>query len=142
MKKLIVSIALILFVSAAGFAQNAAADQTFAKATFGVRGNCGMCKTTIEKAASGTEGIKSAVWNKEKKKMEVSFDASQTSATAIQRVVAAAGYDTEKVKANSEAYAALPACCRYDKKMEMTCSEGEKKYCAAGGKMCSKKENE
>lgn len=89
------------------------------KATFGVRGNCGMCKSTIEKAANAIEGISKADWDKEKKKMDVAFDASKTNEMAIHNAIAASGYDTEKVAANEEAYSNLPGCCQYDHDMEM-----------------------
>ena len=42
--------------------------------TFGVRGNCGMCKKTIEKAANSVDGVSKADWIKDKKMMMVSFD--------------------------------------------------------------------
>lgn len=45
-----------------------------AEISFGVRGNCGMCKTTIEKAANSVEGVAEANWDVDKKKVEVSFD--------------------------------------------------------------------
>ena len=31
--------------------------------TFGVRGNCGMCKSTIESATMSIEGVDTASWN-------------------------------------------------------------------------------
>ena len=37
-------------------------------ATFGVRGNCGMCKSTIEKAVNAIDGVAKANWDKDKKK--------------------------------------------------------------------------
>ncbi|NQY28615.1 MAG: cation transporter, partial [Flavobacteriaceae bacterium] len=42
--------------------------------SFGVRGNCGMCKATIEKAVNAVEGIVNAKWDVDKKKLDVSFD--------------------------------------------------------------------
>ena len=36
-------------------------------ASFGVRGNCGMCKTTIEKAAKSLDGVAEANWDVKKK---------------------------------------------------------------------------
>ncbi len=87
--------------------------------TFGVRGNCGMCKSTIEKAANSVEGVTKATWNKEKKMMMVSFDSSKTNILSIQKAVAASGYDTDKVQGNLDAYAKLPGCCKYDRSMEM-----------------------
>ena len=35
--------------------------------SFGVRGNCGMCKTTIEKAATSLDGVSAATWDIDKK---------------------------------------------------------------------------
>ena len=35
--------------------------------SFGVRGNCGMCKSTIEEAANSVEGVAKADWDVEKK---------------------------------------------------------------------------
>jgi len=87
--------------------------------SFGVRGNCGMCKNTIEKAANGVEGVASATWDVDKKKIDVSFDETKTDAMAIHTAIAASGYDTEKVAGSEEAYKGLPGCCQYDHEMEM-----------------------
>lgn len=89
------------------------------KISFGVRGNCGMCKSTIEKAVKEVEGISEANWNKDKKMIDVSFDASKTDEMAIHRAIAASGYDTDKMSGNEEAYQNLPSCCKYDHEMEM-----------------------
>jgi copper chaperone CopZ len=86
---------------------------------FGVRGNCGMCKNTIEKAANSVEGVASATWDVNKKKIDVSFDANKTDAMAIHNAIAASGYDTSKVSGNEEAYENLPGCCKYDHDMMM-----------------------
>ena len=48
-------------------------------ANFGVRGNCGMCKTTIETAASEVDGVDSATWDREMKSMEVSLPVNMMS---------------------------------------------------------------
>ncbi|MCF1423207.1 MULTISPECIES: heavy-metal-associated domain-containing protein [Mangrovimonas] len=88
-------------------------------ATFGVRGNCGMCKSTIETAANGVEGVASANWDVDKKKIDVTFDESKTDLMAIHQAIAASGYDTEKVAGNLEAYEKLPGCCHYDHEMAM-----------------------
>ena len=88
--------------------------------SFGVRGNCGMCKSTIEKAANTIEGVATATWNVDQKKMDVSFDVTKTNAMAIHKAIAASGYDTEKAKGDLEAYDGLPVCCKYDHTMEMS----------------------
>lgn len=87
--------------------------------TFGVRGNCGMCKKTIEKAANSLEGVSSAVWNIDQKSIIVSYDTINTNVIDIHKAIAASGYDTEKVLGNVEAYNSLPGCCQYDHDMEM-----------------------
>jgi len=86
---------------------------------FGVRGNCGMCKNTIEKAAKSVNGVSTADWDRNKKSIAVSFDDSKTNAMAIHNAIAASGYDTEKVVGNLAAYENLPGCCQYDHEMEM-----------------------
>lgn len=93
--------------------------------SFGVRGNCGMCKTTIEKAAKGIEGVAKATWDVDKKKIDVSFEDEKTNVMAIHNAIAASGYDTEKTMGDLDAYDDLPGCCKYDHDMEMNQS-GEK----------------
>ena len=90
--------------------------------TFGVRGNCGMCKKTIEKAANSVEGVASAVWDVDQKKIDISFDDGKIDALVIHEAIAASGYDTEQVAGNEEAYDGLPGCCKYDHTMVMNVS--------------------
>ena len=90
-----------------------------AEISFGVRGNCGMCKTTIEKAANSVEGVAKANWDVDKKKIDVAFDETKTDVMSIHKAIAASGYDTEKVAGDLEAYKNLPGCCKYDHEMEM-----------------------
>jgi len=100
-------------------------DMAMTDLPFGVRGNCGMCKNTIEKAANGVEGVASANWDVDKKKIDVSFDDTKTDAIAIHKEIAASGYDTEKVAGDEEAYNGLPGCCKYDHEMMMNQSGEE-----------------
>ena len=101
-------------------------DMAMTDLSFGVRGNCGMCKNTIEKAANGVEGVGSANWDVDKKKIDVSFDDTKTDAMAIHKAIAASGYDTEKVAGDLDAYDGLPGCCKYDHEMMMNQSGEEK----------------
>lgn len=80
--------------------------------TIKVSGNCDMCKARIEKAAK-LDGVSKAEWNKESKMLSATFDPSKTNITEIGKKVAAAGHDTEKVKADDKAYNKLPGCCKY-----------------------------
>lgn len=87
--------------------------------SFGVRGNCGMCKTAIEKAANAVDGVTKVTWDKDKKKVDVTFDNSKTTVNAIEKAIAASGYDTENELGDLNAYDNLPGCCKYDHTMEM-----------------------
>jgi len=87
--------------------------------TFGVRGNCTMCKETIEKAAYSIDGLLKANWDVDKKKIEVTFNSKKTSEMEIQKAIASSGYDTEKINGDINAYNKLPSCCLYDHKMKM-----------------------
>ena len=130
MKKVILSIAVIAAMASTSCKNEAKKDTktvstevskeiVLADLTFGVRGNCGMCKSTIEKAANSVEGVASATWDVDKKKVAVSFDENKTAAMTIHNAIAASGYDTEKVAGSEEAYKGLPGCCKYDHEMAM-----------------------
>ncbi len=87
--------------------------------SFGVRGNCAMCKNTIEKATNEIDGVTSVNWDVDKKKIDVSFDGTKTNAMVIHNAIAASGYDTEKVVGSKDAYNELPSCCKYNHDMPM-----------------------
>lgn len=79
-----------------------------------VAGNCGMCKSRIEKVVSKMDGVQSAVWNKETKQLTVSA-AAGVAKKDIEAAVAEAGHDTKGVKANTATYNNLPGCCQYER---------------------------
>jgi copper chaperone CopZ len=89
-------------------------SKTVQTKTFKVLGNCGMCKRTIEKAAINA-GATKAVWSWESHLIVVTFDAAKTSIDAIQREIAAVGYDNEGHKTSDEVYNKLHGCCQYDR---------------------------
>ncbi len=82
--------------------------------TFDVAGNCGMCKSNIEKAAKSA-GASYAAWNVDSKKLTVKY-AKNTSTEKIQQKIAEAGYDNAGAKASDEAYNKLHGCCQYERK--------------------------
>jgi len=87
--------------------------------SFGVRGNCSMCKETIETAAKSVNGVFNANWNVDNKNISLSFDPGKTNENEIHSAIALSGYDTEKVKGNISAYNKLPKCCLYSREMKM-----------------------
>lgn len=117
------------------FSNNDIAAQSKKTETFEVSGNCGMCKSNIEKAAKAA-GASYAVWNEESKKLTVTY-AKNTSTAKIQQKIAAAGYDNAGAKAADEAYNKLHACCQYERTLnaEMKAVQDEK-ACTTGGDCC------
>ena len=79
---------------------------------FKVKGVCGMCEERIENAAL-IKGVKLADWDKETKMLKVVYKPKKTDLIEVHKSVAKAGHETDKVKANMEAYEKLPACCKY-----------------------------
>ena len=112
--KIIIVAFLAIALGSNSFAQSGTASQVAATKTetLKVSGNCGMCKTRIEKAAK-IEGVSKAEWDKTSKILAVTYDPSKTSIDQVGKKVAAAGHDTEKVKAEDKVYSTLPACCKY-----------------------------
>ena len=91
-----------------------AATPTAQTETFQVLGNCGMCKRTIEKAATKA-GADTANWDVDKDLLTVTFDPAKTTTDAIQKAVAQSGYDNAGYKAPDSAYNNLHGCCQYDR---------------------------
>ena len=113
------------------FSFNSSYAQSVKKDTIKVWGNCGMCKTKIEKAAKAA-GASTANWNEETKELKVSYAVSKTSGTKIQQAIARSGYDTQDFTAENKAYQKLPGCCQYDRKAETMTDD--KKCC--GNESC------
>ena len=82
--------------------------------TFGVKGNCKMCKKTIETAALSLDGVHKAVWDVETKQIDLVYDDQLVELMTIQNTIANSGYSTELVDLNKEAYDNLPMCCQYN----------------------------
>ena len=56
------------------------------------------------------------MWNEDTKVLSITYDGAKTSNDAIQKAVAASGYDTEKYAGDQKAYKSLHSCCQYDNK--------------------------
>ncbi|BDW93805.1 heavy-metal-associated domain-containing protein [Allomuricauda sp. XS_ASV26] len=81
--------------------------------SFEVKGNCGMCKTRIEKAAVKLKGVKFATWNSETKLFEAIIDERKVTIPNIQKRIAEVGHDSEGFTAPDSVYNKLPDCCKY-----------------------------
>lgn len=103
---------VVLFLALGVILPLRAEDPVKTEASFRVTGNCGQCKSRIEKAARAS-GASYAKWDKKKQMLSVRFTAPPLSADSLQRAVAAAGHDTETYAAPDSVYAELPGCCLY-----------------------------
>jgi Protein of unknown function (DUF3347) len=82
--------------------------------TVKVYGNCGMCETTIEKAANKKK-ISKADWNDATKMATITYDSNRTTLDAGLKNIALSGYDNQNFLAPDAAYNKLPACCKYNR---------------------------
>ena len=95
--------------------------------TFGVRGNCGMCKSTIESATMSIEGVDTASWSTESKmiSINVSTEINDQFINDIHNAIAKSGYDTELNTAVDKDYDKLPMCCKYNREMVIASNDTE-----------------
>ncbi|HEY0354923.1 MAG TPA: hypothetical protein VGC29_01895 [Flavisolibacter sp.] len=119
----------LLFASVFCIALSVSVNAQEKAETIKVNGECGMCKSKIEKAAKGA-GATYAVWDVEKKELSVKYNSTSSNAAKIEKAVAAVGYDTQNEKATEEAYNKLHECCKY----ERTSANEAKANCCANCK--------
>jgi len=94
--------------------------------TIKVYGECGMCKSRIQKTLK-IDGITTADWNTETKMLVVAYEVSKITNDDIQKKIAAVGHDTEKYSADDKVYEKLPGCCHYERKTTEKKSEKSKR---------------
>lgn len=108
MKKLVTLFVVFLFASSFSHAQ----ESKVVEAEFKVSGNCGMCKSRIEKAVKIKE-VKLAKWDKTNKILKIAYLSSEITVDSLKKRLAEVGHDTDNFKASSAVYAKLPKCCLY-----------------------------
>ena len=82
--------------------------------TVAISGNCGMCKSTIEKAGTVKNTAK-VVWNETTKTAVLTYDSKKTNQDEILKRIALSGYDSEKFLAPDAVYNNLHGCCQYER---------------------------
>lgn len=106
----IFSVIICCLIATTSFAQKTV------KETFKVSGECGMCKSKIEKAAKAA-GATYAVWDAEKKEITVKYNSTSSNSAKIKESISASGYDTPGYRATDESYNKLHACCKYEREV-------------------------
>ena len=114
MKTKMLSLVALVFIT-----MTTVTAQTEKTEKFEVAGNCGMCETRIENAATSVDGVLSADWDKETKMIEVKFDSDKVTIQNVDMAIAKVGHDTEMHKASDEVYDQLPGCCKYERMEEV-----------------------
>lgn len=112
MKSFMFILALTL-IQLTGFAQSEKSVKT-ETVEFKVYGNCGMCKSRIEKALK-VDGIESRNWDTDSKLVKVVFNPDIISIDKLHQLVADVGHDTDLVKASDDTYNILHSCCKYER---------------------------
>ncbi len=106
---------ILLIATMFAFSAKAQNKTTEVSESFEVNGNCGMCKTNIEKAAKKA-GATKADWNETSHVLDVTYNNKKTNKAKIQKSVASAGYDNVGATASDETYEKLHGCCKYERK--------------------------
>jgi copper chaperone CopZ len=73
---------------------------------------CEICKSTIEKAISELDGVKSITVNPEEKIGFIEYDKNIMKISDIEKAISDLGYQANDLAANPEAYTKLPGCCK------------------------------
>ena len=82
--------------------------------TVKIYGNCGMCKTTIEKTGS-IKKIATVDWNQETQMATLTYDSKKTNPDELLKRIALAGYDSDQFLAPDDVYNNLHGCCQYER---------------------------
>jgi mercuric ion binding protein len=126
---LIIVLLIVYFLRDMSFNDPANSDINDAKAeaivelmgtetSFGVKGNCKMCKKTIEASALSLEGVLKADWDVKTKQVSLVYDDQMIDLISVHKAISDSGYGTDLNELNKEAYDNLPLCCQYDPDMQ------------------------
>jgi copper chaperone CopZ len=110
MKKSIIIISILLFITTFSFAQIKNVKIETAK----IYGSCFMCKAKIE-AAGNRKDISQVDWNLNTLMATITYDAKKTTLSKILKRIAMAGYDSDQFLAPDAVYAKLDECCHYER---------------------------
>lgn len=104
----------ILFVALGLIFANQATAQKYVTTEFWVGGTCDHCKQRIESAVD-VKGVRMANYVLGEHMLEITYKPSKISEDRIHQLLASAGHDTKKRKANVAEYSQISDCCKYRK---------------------------
>ncbi len=117
MKKAItITIVLLLLLLPSllqGQEKKAERPDTIKTSTIEVKGmKCTNCVAAVKRALTAVEGVESVQVDLEKKHAIVRYLPEKVQVASLERAIADAGYNANKVKRNEDAYEQLPSCCK------------------------------
>lgn len=104
------------------------------KAVIQTNAQCGMCKTTIEKALNELDGIKDATLDLTTKALTVKFSDRKVSLDDIRQTISRLGYQADDLAPDAKAQAALSECCKPKPEKAGGCCAGKQKACSKSTK--------
>ena len=94
--------------------------------SIGVKGNCGMCKATIEKTVKELDFVVEAAWRIQSKILDIKFNnPANFDLDKLNTALTESGYETMNITAKQASYDALPMCCKYDRNMQVYSSKSD-----------------
>jgi hypothetical protein len=87
--------------------------------TVKVYGNCGMCKSNIEKAGNIKKESKLS-WDQATSMATLTYDSKKTNGNEILKRIALMGYDSDAFRAPDAMYSNLHGCCQYERPVSTT----------------------
>ncbi|MFQ6676678.1 MAG: heavy-metal-associated domain-containing protein [Fidelibacterota bacterium] len=106
MRDTIILVAFLAFITGCDSGKTAKADIQLSTI------QCGMCKATIENGVSDLKGVVKVVVDPKKKVGHVTYNAGIIDLAAIEKAIAALGYDANSTKSDPDAYSNLSICCK------------------------------
>ena len=103
---------LVVMAPFMGSQGNAQSFTRAANVTIKTSAVCEMCKSNIENKLNITDGVISSSLDLESKEVRVNYESELLSAGDIRQLISEIGYDADHVLKKSDAYAALPNCCK------------------------------
>ena len=97
----------------ADFASAQGSPPVSKKVKIHVKGRCSMCSDRIQTFAILTTGVMKSTYDLDRQILSLTVNKNTFDKNQLHQNLANAGHSTNKVKANEEAYANLPACCQY-----------------------------
>ena len=101
----------IISIIAVGFLVSCSSDTKTAEVKLDSM-QCMMCSMTVEESIASLEGVSKVDIDLKAKSGKVTYKASLINMGAIEKAIAAVGYNANETKAEPEAYANLEMCCK------------------------------